>query len=144
MTTNNPAKQKLEGFISELKTLGYTVEPVHKKPQIYSINGSLVNIRSRGKIRQSDRSGRSFWYSVTFGVLKEVKWVIYLTTEADYFVMVPSSLLESLKDKMYPDKSKAATGIFDINWDDSTIKLRGESVYIKCYSLKDKEEYPNF
>ncbi len=50
MTGNVQAKEKLEDFINKLASLGYEVRSVRKKPQIYSVNNELVNIRSRGKI----------------------------------------------------------------------------------------------
>ncbi len=105
MTRSIQAEEKLEGFISKLESLGYRVTKVDKKPQIYCINDELVNIRSRGK-SQETTYGRRFWYSVAFSVLQYVKWVIYITTDSDYFIMFPSSFLESLKDRMYPDRKK--------------------------------------
>jgi hypothetical protein len=50
---HNNAKEKLEGFVSKLESLGgYRMERLRKKPQIYFINGKFVNIRSRGKNKQ--------------------------------------------------------------------------------------------
>ena len=66
-----------------------------------------MNIRSRGKFKETVDGSKRFWYSVAFSVLRDVKWVIYLMTDSDYFVMFPSSFLESLTDRMYPDRSKA-------------------------------------
>lgn len=97
MTQNIQAKESLEGFINKLMSLGYRVTKVSKKPQIYSINGELVNIRSRGKSKEPADGSRLFWYSVAFSVLQDVKWVIYIMTESDYFVMLPSSFLETLR-----------------------------------------------
>jgi len=106
-----------------------------------------VNIRSRGKSRETADESRRFWYSITFSVLQEVKWVIYLTTDSDYFVMFPSNLLESFKDRMYPDRSKAGVGVFDIDWDNLTIDLKqGERISIDDYyhNLIHLEDYPRF
>ena len=147
MTRNIRAEEKLEGFINKLASLGYRVTEVRKKPQIYSINGELVNIRSRGKSKEPVDGSRLFWYSVAFSVLQDVKWVIYITTESDYFVMLPGSFLESLKDRMYPDKSKAGVGVFDIDWDSMTIELKqGERISIDDYyhNLIHLEDYPRF
>ena len=127
--------------------LGYRVTEVRKKPQIYSINGELVNICSRGRAKKTVGGNRLFWYSVAFSVLQDVKWVIYMTTESDYFVMLPSSFLESLKDHMYPDRSKAGVGVFDIDWDNTTIELKqGEIISIDDYyhNLIHLEDYPRF
>jgi hypothetical protein len=135
---------KLDNFIFKLESLGYTVKQIRTKPQIYTINGSLVNIRSRGKAKQTANRDRLFWYDIAFSVLKEVKWVIYLTTGDDNFVMLRSSVLESLKDRMYPNKKHVGKGVFSINWDESTIELSDGSEYTKCYNLKDKEDYPQF
>ncbi len=77
MTRNIRSEGKLDNFISKLMLLGYGVREVSKKPQIYSIDGEFVNIRSRGNSKE-DVDGRQFWYSVTFSVLQEVKWVIYI------------------------------------------------------------------
>jgi len=146
MTRNTQAEEKLEGFISKLESLGYRVREVQKKPQIYSINGELVNIRSRSKHKEAS-IGRLFWYSIAFNVLHEVKWVIYLTTESDYFIKFPSSFLENLKDRMYPDRNKAGVGVFDIDWDNLMIVLKqGETIRINEYyhNLIDEDYYPFF
>ena len=146
MARNVQAEEKLEGFINKLASLGYRVTEVYRKPQIYSINGELVNIRSRGKSKETTH-GRQFWYSVTFSVLQEVRWVIYLTTDSDYFMMFPSSFLESLKERMYPDKKNAGVGVFDIDWDNEMIVLKeGEIIRIGEYyhNLRDREDYPRF
>ncbi len=147
MTRNIQAEEKLEGFINKLASLGYRVTEVHKKPQIYSINGELVNIRSRGESRETADRCRRFWYSVAFSVFQDVKWVIYMATTSDYFVMLPSSFLESLKDRMYPDRTKAGVGVFDIDWDGITIDLiQGERISIDDYyhNLIHPEDYPRF
>ncbi len=147
MTRNIQAEEKLEGFINKLASLGYRVTEVHKKPQIYSINGELVNIRSRGESRETADRSRRFWYSVAFSVFQDVKWVIYMATTSDYFVMLPSSFLESLKDRMYPDRTKAGVGVFDIDWDGITIDLiQGERISIDDYyhNLIHPEDYPRF
>ncbi len=147
MTQNIQAKESLEGFINKLMSLGYRVTKVSKKPQIYSINGELVNIRSRGKSKEPADGSRLFWYSVAFSVLQDVKWVIYITTDSDYFFMFPSSFLESLKDRMYPDRRNAGVGVFDIDWDNEMIVLKeGEIISIHDYyhQLDDPEYYPRF
>lgn len=147
MTRNIQAEEKLEDFINKLASLGYRISEVRKKPQIYSIDGELVNIRSRGRSRETSDLSRRFWYSIAFSVLQEVKWVIYLTTDHDYFVMFPSNFLEGLKDRMYPDRSKATVGVFDIDWDNLTIDLkRGERISINEYyhNLVRREDYPTF
>ena len=147
MAENTNAKTKLKGFINKLASLGYRVREVSKKPQIYSINDELINIRSRGKPREPVDGNRSFWYSVAFSVLREVKWVIYLATNSDYFVKLPSSFLGNLKDCMYPDTSKTETGVFDIDWDSLEIVLRqGERISISEYygNLIEPECYPEF
>jgi len=126
--------------------LGYEVREVRKKPRIYSINGELVNIRSRTTFDQRTY-GRRFWYSVHFSVLQEVKWVIYLTTGSDYFTMFPSSFLESLKERVYPDKKNAGVGVFDIDWDNEMIVLKqGEVIDIGEYyhNLIHPADYPRF
>ena len=146
MTRNVQAEEKLEGFINKLASSGYRVTEVHRKPQIYSINGELVNIRSRGKSKETTH-GRRFWYSVTFSVLQEVRWVIYLTTDSDYFMMFPSSFLESLKERMYPDRKNAGVGVFDIDWDNEMIVLKeGEVIRIGEYyhNLIHPADYPRF
>lgn len=147
MTRNVQAEEKLDGFINKLTSLGYKVTEVQKKPQIYSINGELVNIRSRGESKETVDGSRLFWYSVAFSVLQDAKWVIYMTTEPDYFIMLPSSFLESLKDRMYPDSSKAGVGVFDIDWDSMMIELKqGERISIDDYyhNLIYLEDYPTF
>ena len=146
MTRSSQSEEKLEGFINKLASLGYRIEEVRKKPQIYSINGELVNIRSRSKHKEAS-IGRLFWYSIAFNVLHEVKWVIYLTTESDYFIKFPSSFLENLKDRMYPDRNKAGVGVFDIDWDNEKIVLKqGERVSIRDYyhNLIKEDYYPFF
>ena len=147
MTRNIEAEEKLEGFINKLESLGYEVRKFSKKPQIYYNKREHVNIRSRGKSRETADGSRLFWYSVTFSVLEEVKWVIYMMTESDYFVMLPTSLLESLRDRMYPDESKAGVGVFDIDWDSLAIELKqGERISIGEYyhNLRHRENYPRF
>ena len=106
-----------------------------------------MNIRSRGKSRETADGSKRFWYSVHFSVLQDVKWVIYMTTESDYFVMLPSSFLESLKDRMYPDRSKAGVGVFDIDWDNLMIVLKqGELISINEYyhNLIRCDDFPIF
>ncbi|MFC1962895.1 hypothetical protein ACFLWB_02730 [Chloroflexota bacterium] len=147
MTQNISAKGKKDGFINKLESLGYRVAEVQKRPQIYSINDELVNIRSRGKSRKTTDGSRLFWYSVAFSVLQDVKWVIYMATTSDYFVMLPSIFLESLKDRMYPVESSAGTGVFDIDWDGTMIELKqGERISINDYyhNLINPEDYPIF
>jgi hypothetical protein len=146
MARNIQAEEKLEGFINKLESLGYEVREVCKKPQIYSINDELVNIRSRGKSRKTTH-GRQFWYSITFSVLQEVKWVIYLMTDSNYFMMFRSSFLDRHKDRMYPDRQKAEVGVFDIDWDNEMIVLKeGEVIPINDYyhNLIHPEDYPRF
>ena len=147
MSRNVQAKEKLEDFISKLESRGYEVREVSKKPQIYSINGELVNIRSRGKSKETADGSKRFWYNVAFSVFQDVKWVIYMTTESDYFVMLPSSFLENLKGRMYPDRSNAGVGVFDIDWDSMTIELKqGKRISIDDYyhNLIHREDYPRF
>ncbi len=146
MTRGTQAEEKLEDFINKLESLGYRIQKVRKKPQIYSINDELVNIRSRGK-SQETTYGRRFWYSVTFSVLQYVKWVIYLTTDSDHFMMFPSSFLDSHKDRMYPDRKNAGVGVFDIDWDNEMIVLKeGEVKRVGEYyhDLTDEDYYPRF
>ena len=136
------SEDKLQSFIEKLLSLGYRVAEVSKKPQIYSINGVLVNIRVRSKFKRAN-GNRVFWYSVTFSVLKKVSWVIYITTTHDYFFMLPSSFLESLKDRTYPDRKNDNVGVFDIDWDDSSIFLKqGERIPIISYDLIDPKYCP--
>ncbi len=147
MTRNIQTEEKLEGFINKLESLGYRVAKVSKRPQIYSINDELVNIRSRGKSKETADGSRLLWYNVAFSVLQDVKWVIYMTTGPDYFVMLPSSFLGNLKGRMYPDKSKAEVGVFDIDWDSMTIELKqGKRISIDDYyhNLIYQEDYPRF
>jgi len=147
MARNIRAKEKLEGFINKLTSRGYTVEKVQNKPQIYSINGKLVNIRSRGKTKETADGSRLFWYDVTFSVLEDVKWVIYIATGFDYFVMLPSNFLEGLRDRMYKSRSNAGVGVFDIDWDSMTIELKqGERISINDYyhNLVNQKDYPSF
>jgi len=147
MTQNIQAEEKREGFINKLASLGYRVKEVHKRPRIYSINGELVNIRSRSKSKEPVGESRRFWYSVAFSVLQDVKWVIYMTTESDYFVMLPGSFLGSLEGRMYPDRKNAGVGVFDIDWDNEMIVLKeGEIIRIGEYyhNLRDREDYPRF
>ena len=146
MTRGTQAEDKLEDFINKLESLGYRIQKVRKKPQIYSINDELVNIRSRGK-SQETTYGRRFWYSVTFSVLQYVKWVIYLTTDSDHFMMFPSSFLDSHKDRMYPDRKNVGVGVFDIDWDNEMIVLKeGEVIRVGEYyhDLTDEDYYPRF
>jgi len=147
MTRSIQSEEKLEDFINKLESRGYRIREVRKKPQIYSINDALVNIRSRGKHKDTADRSRLFWYSIAFNVLQEVKWVIYITTTPDYFVMLPSSFLASLKDRMYADRNKADVGVFDIDWDGLAIELsQGEriSIYEYYHSLTHTDDYPRF
>jgi hypothetical protein len=147
MDQNISANAKLKGSINKLASLGYRVREVSKRPQIYSINDELVNVRSRGKPRRTVDDNKSFWYSIAFSVLPKVKWVIYIATDSNYFVMLPSSFLDSLKDRMYPDRKKTGTGVFDIDWDSLAIELsQGERISITEYyhNLIERECYPEF
>ena len=140
------ARAKFEGFISKLASLGYTVREVSEDPRVYSINDKLVNIRSRSKHR-SAAYGRSFWYDISFAVLRKVGWVVYLMTEPDYFVKLPSSFLENVKDRMYLPRNKAGVGVFDIDWDNLKIVLKqGELISIDRYynNLAEPQCYPEF
>jgi len=146
MTRGTQAEEKLEDFINKLESLGYRIQKVRKKPQIYSINGERVNIRSRSRSEETTY-GRRFWYSIHFSVLQDVRWVIYITTDSDYFIMFPSSFLESLKEHMYPDRKNAGVGVFDIDWDNEMIVLKeGEIISIADYyhNLIHPEDYPRF
>lgn len=146
MTRNIHTEVKLEDFINKLASRGYNVSVVKKKPQIFSIDGTLVNIRCRGKSKEIT-GGRGFWYSISFNVLQEVKWVIYITTTPDYFFMFPNTFLENLKDRMYPDKNKAGVGVFDLDWDNEMIVLRqGDVIRIGEYNHNfiNPDDYPRF
>jgi len=141
MAQSIQAKEKLEDFINKLASLRYEVREVSKKPQIYSINGKLVNIRSRGMSKRI-AGGMGFWYSVSFSVLKEVKWVIYLMTNSDDFVMLPSSFLDSLKDRMHPDRKNPGVGVFDIDWTEGYLVLKDgklERICDRIYNLSDRD-----
>ena len=142
-----PCKKKVRDFLDKLLSLGYSVEEVSKRPQVYSIDNELVNVRCRGKVRKNAYGeDRVFWYSVSFDVLQNVKWVLYLTTTSDYFVMLPSKFLESLEDHMYDDYNKDSTGIFDIDWDGLTMELRDKTIDLMPYhyNLLEEECYPKF
>jgi hypothetical protein len=146
ITRNITTKQKLDDFISKLESRNYNVELVSKKPQIYVIDDHRVNIRCRGKSRVTTY-GRSFWYSITFNILQEVEWVIYITTSSDYFFMFPSTFLNSVKDRMYPATQKAGVGVFDLDWDNESIVLRhGDLIHISEYyhNLVHEDDYPRF
>jgi hypothetical protein len=136
----NQAKQKLNGFISELQSSGHTVIKSSKKGQIYSINGRRWNIRSRSK-SEKIKGERVFWYDISSNILNEVEGVIYLTTESYCFAMIPSEKLETLKDRMY--KRDLSKGIFTLNWDASGILLPDRMEPFYAYNLKDKD-CPNF
>lgn len=146
MTRNIQSGEKLEDFINKLASLGYSIQEVRKKPQIYSIDGERVNIRSRSNYKEASY-GRSFWYSISFSVLQEVKWVIYITTSSDYFYKFPSSFLENLKERMHTDKKNAGVGIFDLDWDNGMMVLKqGELIRINEYyhNLVNQDDFPRF
>jgi hypothetical protein len=138
---DDQAEQKLDRFISDLQSLGYTVAKVPKSRRIYSINGSRWNIRSRGKAERIGRD-RIFWYDISPDILKEVKGIIFLTTESDNFMMLPTQKLESLIDLMYGNKRNTRK-VFKIDWDASGILLNDKMEGVKAYNLKEKD-YPNF
>ena len=147
MARSIQAEEKLEEFLNKLASLpGYNVRECRKKPQIYSINDKLVNIRCRGKSKEI-AGGRGFWYSISFNVLQTVDWVIYLTTTSDYFFMFPVSFLDGIKDRMYPDRSKVDVGIFDLDYDSEMMVLRQgkpESVSQYYNNLIHPVDYPIF
>ena len=146
MGHSEAAEDKREEFLDKLVSLGYSVEQVSKRPQLYKIDGRRVNIRSRSIARDA-YSSRRFWYDVNTNVLKDVDLVIYLTTEPDYFVMMPSAFLDDLVDRMYTAKGRGSARVFDINWDQLTIVLQdGEEVDINRFyhNLKNEEDYPRF
>ena len=146
MTRSIHTEGNLEDFINKLAARGYNVAEVRKKPQIFNINDELVNIRCRGRYKKI-AGGRGFWYSISFNVLQEVKWVIYITTSSDYFFMFPSTFLENLKDRMYPDTNKAGVGVFDLDWDNEMIVLRqGDVIRIGEYyhNFISEDDYPRF
>lgn len=141
MTRSIQAKEKLEDFINKLESLECEVREVNKKPQIYSINGELVNIRSRGRSKRI-AGGTGFWYNVSFSVLEEVNSVIYLMTDSDYFVKFPSSFLERLKDRMYPDSKNVGVRVFDIDWTEGYLVLKGgelERIWDYIHGLSDPD-----
>jgi len=141
MTRSTQAGEKLEDFINKLESMGCEVKPVSKKPQIYRINGELVNIRSRGKSKRV-AGGTGFWYNVSFSVLEEVNSVIYLMTDSDYFVKFPSSFLERLEDRMYPDSKNVGVGVFDIDWTEGYLVLKGgelEPIWDYLHGLSDPD-----
>ncbi|GEM_PF-5734033 len=140
------AKEKLEGFIDKLESRGYEIEPVSKKPQVYRIDGELVNIRSRGNSK-AIAGGKGFWYSVSFSVLPQVKWVIYLAANSDHFFMFPSSFLVGLQDRMYPDTKNIGVGVFDIDSSEGYLVLKGgdlKPAWTYEYDLNDRQLYPHF
>ena len=61
--------------------------------------------------------------------------------------MLPSDFLESLKDRMHPDRNKVGVGVFDLDWDNEMIVLRkGEVIKVNEYyrNLIHLDDYPNF
>ncbi len=140
-------RTKVNQFIANLKPLGYSVTKFAKMPQVYSIDGRLVNVRCRRKARITDSYGsRSFWYDVSFRVLNEVDWVLYLMTEPSYFVNFPAAYLSQLSDQMYAPSRSRIKGVFDIRWDDLTLGLRDTEVDISAFAgdLMNRESYPRF
>ena len=85
-------EDKIDKFIIKLKSLGYTVRFVSKKPQYYEIDGELVNLRCTRTMKEDAYKSRKFLYSVNYNVLREARWFLYLMTEADYFVMFPREI----------------------------------------------------
>jgi len=147
MKQDTTSKDNIQNFVDKLVSLGYTVSEISKKPQVYSINGKSVNIRSRGKSVQLADGSRVFWYSIAFSVIPIVDFVIYLMTSPDYFIMVPSQFLGNLKEYMYPDYSKNGVGIFTINWDSLEIQLKhGQVKSLDNYyhNLICRDDYPIF
>lgn len=151
MKQDDNCKDKIKRFISKLIDLGFGVHEASQKPQIYIINSKLVNLRCRSKEREMSEGSkiledRAYWYSISFNVLQEVDWVIYLMTTSDYFIMLPSSFLNDIKERMYCDYSKKDVGIFDINWDGLLIELKDGVVDISHYyhNLLDESNYPKF
>jgi hypothetical protein len=147
MVHSEAAEDKREEFLDKLASLGYGVDQVSKRPQVYLINGRRVNIRSRS-ISKGDATGsRLFWYDVSTNILEDVDLVIYLMTKPDYFVMIPSSFLADLVDRMYRAEDIRSKRVFDIDWDDLTLVLQeGERVDIYCFhhNLIHEEDYPEF
>jgi hypothetical protein len=91
-------------------------------------------------------AGGRFWYSININVLNEAEWFIYLMTTSDFFVMFPREFFKKYKDRMYPDKSKKNTLVFEIDWGNLEIVLKEGHVGINdyYYNLEDKEEFPSF
>ena len=61
--------------------------------------------------------------------------------------MLPSSFLESLKDRMDRNRNNAGKGVFHIDWSNLRIDLKqGESISINDYyhNLTHPEDYPRF
>jgi hypothetical protein len=147
MVHSEAAEDKREEFLDKLVSLGYSVDQVSKRPQIYLINGRRVNIRSRSISKGDATRSRLFWYDISTNVLEDVDLVIYLMTEPDYFVMIPSSFLADLVDRMYQAEDIRSKRVFDIDWDDLTLVLQeGERVDIYSFhhNLIHEEDYPDF
>lgn len=149
MSRENPegANDKREGFIDKLSSLGIKVEEISRKPIVYRVNGRLVNVRSRDVPRVAPDGTRRFWYSLSTNVLEDVDLVIYLTTEPDYFVMIPSGFLANYVDKMSVANGQPATRVFDVDWDNLQLILNeGLRVDIDRFycNLVHEVDYPQF
>jgi hypothetical protein len=137
--------EKIEQFIDKLKTLGYEVRFISKKPQFYEIDGELVNVRCTTMIKDI-HGDEKFWYSVNYNALREARWFIYLMTKSHYFVMFPRDFLHQIYERMYPNHKSLNDGVFYIDWGALKILLQGGSEDISAYyqNLIENEEYPNF
>jgi len=69
MVHSEAAEDKREEFLDKLVSLGYSVDQVSKRPQVYLINGRRVHVRSRSFSREDATGSRRFWYDVSTSVL---------------------------------------------------------------------------
>lgn len=120
----NPASRSLkEKLLENFEKRGCVVRKIHRHGEIYSINSKRVNIRCRTKHKTVNDS-RLFWYSFDFNLANDVDFVIFITTNEDFFVIMKPSVLVAIKDKLYPFKRNESARTFYIDWDELNLLHR--------------------
>lgn len=130
-------------FIGNLVSLGYKIEIVSHRPQIYKINEVLVNIRSTSNIKNLN-TGQIFWYDVRWDVLTQVEFVIFIMTSPEYLLKIPTQVLKDFYPNMYPSRKSTKAKSFMINWDGLKLTCNNLEMNINEYyqNLTYQEELP--
>ncbi len=133
------ANTKREILIDSLTTSGFDIREISKKPLLYKVNGSILNIRTDSKYKDK-ASGKEFWYGLNKNVLKRADYVLYQMVNEKYFLLIPSDFLSENWENFYESEKNVNERSFMIQWDELKIVAYHRICVDKYYCNMDEKE----